>query len=350
MINDVKTSKKIFDRRKMKWVYIMGIVIIIGGVMAFGFVGHYVYDIEDYDYLPMVYMILPLVIVYAVAIRGALGGMEERMRRLTDGIQAVTEGNLDYRIEMKDAEEYYNVYEGFNRMAAELSQTRREMQDFTNTFAHEFKTPITSINGFAELLRDNWETIDDNDREQYLSLIAEQSLRLSKLSQNTLLLSKVNAMQIITDREDYDLSEQLRSCVILLMHDIDKKNLEIDFPEDSSIMFHGNRELMEHVWINIISNAIKYTPVAGMISIGQFEDDDTITVTVRDTGVGMDSDVASHIFEKYYRYDTAVSSSGNGIGLSVAARIVSLCGGDITVDSAPGKGSIFTIKLKKSPK
>ncbi len=345
--NDAAKTKKVFKTWQMKWVYLMGIVIVVGGVMAFGLVGYYAYDMDREGALPMLYMVLPLVIVYAIAIRGALGGIEERMSRLSDGINAVTEGDLNYQIELKGAEEYHTVYEGFNRMARELAHTRMEMQDFTNTFAHEFKTPITAINGFAELLLEQWDTVDEKDRIEYLTLIAGRSKRLSDLSKNTLLLSKVNAMQIVTDMEDYNLTEQLRECVIMQLQSIDSKNIDVELPEEMDISYRGNRELLEQVWINLISNAIKYTPPGGRITISQQKEDGTVAVSITDTGVGMDEETIAHMYEKYFRKDTAVSPSGNGIGLAVAARIVELCEGSIDAESVVGEGTTFRVTLKK---
>ncbi len=345
MDKDNNQKKPIFKNWQMKWVYSVGIVIVVGGVMAFGLIAFYFFDMGRDRAISMVYMVLPLILLYAVAIRGALGGMEQRMHKLSDGIEAVTEGDLNYRIELKDAEEYEKVYEGFNRMAEELSKTRQEMVDFTNTFTHEFKTPITSINGFAKLLLEKWEIIPESERREYLELIASQSRRLSELSQKSLLLSKVNAMQIVTDREKYNLTEQIRSCVILLFQDMERKNIEVELPEED-LFYYGNRELLEHVWINLLSNAVKYTPEGGRITITQSGDNERISVTVRDNGVGMDEETQRHIFEKYYRQDTAVSPSGNGIGLSVAARIAELCGGGITIESSVGGGSAFTVELK----
>ncbi len=341
-----EAGRRIVKGWRMKWVYGMGVVIVVGGVMAFGLIGHYTFDMEREGAISMIYMILPLIIVYTIAIRGALGGMEERMRRLTDGINAVTEGNLDYRIELKDAEEYRGVYEGFNRMVKELSNTRREMEDFTNTFAHEFKTPITSINGFAELLLEKWDVLDAHERQEYLGMIAEQSRRLSDLSKNTLLLSKVNAMQIVTNREKYNLTEQIRGCVILLFQEMEKKDIEVEIPEED-LCYYGSRELLEHVWINLLTNAVKYTGTGGEIRITQQEGDDELRVTISDTGVGMDEETIAHIYEKYFRKDTAASPSGNGIGLAVVAGIIRLLGGEVTVESAPGEGSSFTVLLKK---
>ncbi len=341
--SDNHTEKKIFKGWQMKWVYLLGIAIIVGSVMAFGLVAYFSYDMEKEGAISMIYMVLPMLLVYTVAIRGALSGMEQRMHKLFDGIEAVTEGDLDYRIDLKESAEYRHVYEGFNKMTQELSNTRKEMQDFTNTFAHEFKTPITSISGFAKLLLDHWETMDPTERNEYLRLIAEESRRLSELSEKSLLLSKVNAMQIVTNKENYNLTEQLRRCVILLIGEMEKKQIGVELP-DEDLYYVGNKELLEHVWINLLTNAVKYTPEGGQIIIAQTKEDH-IAITITDTGVGMDEETLSHIYEKYFRKDTSVSSSGNGIGLAVVHRIISLCGGTLTAKSVPGEGSSFTVTL-----
>lgn len=345
--NGEETRKRLFSLFGVRWVYFAGVVVVAGGVMAFGFIGYYVFDFEKNGAFPMIYMILPMILVYAAAIRGALYGIEKRMHRLTEAIHAVAEGDLDYRIDLKGADEYRRVYEEFNQMVAELSRTRQEMLDFTNEFAHEFKTPITSISGFAGLLLEKGDAIEKEECREYLQLIADQSKRLSKLSQNVLLLSKVSAMQIVTDREAYDLGEQLRGCVILFLNEMEDKNISVELPEDLEISFYGNRELLEHVWLNLIGNAVKYTPRGGTITVDCEDRGEEIAVAISDTGDGMDEQTAAHIFEKYYHKDTRVSESGNGIGLSLVFRIVTLCGGSVSLESAPGEGSTFIVTLPK---
>lgn len=147
---------------------------------------------------------------------------------------------------------------------AELDSIQILRNDFINSYSHKFKTPIASINGFASLLLEK--DISTSEQRQYLEIIVEESARLSKLASNTILLSKLSSQQIVTDTERYDLSEQIRQCSIILSKEwLDKK---IEFSgEFQSVMYIGNRELMQHLWLNILGNAVKYTPTGGEISV-----------------------------------------------------------------------------------
>lgn len=337
---------------KMYWIYIVGIVVIIGGVMAFGLIGSLFFNFDRDSSLTMIIMVPLMIMVYAFAMRLVLRGIQERMERLENAIHSVAEGNLDTQIDLRHSQEYGQIYKEFNAMAKELSATRKEMESFTKEFAHEFKTPITSINGFAEYLLESGDNVGEAERKEYLQVIADQSKRLLNLSQNTLLLSKMEAMQVVTDKEKYDISEQIRRCVILFSKDAEKKEIEFDLsgiPEDEKLYFYGNREMLEHVFINLISNALKFTDKGGVIKIGGKKvaeySREKIVITVTDNGIGMDSDTASRIFEKYYQNDTKSLTKGSGIGLSIVKRIIDLCEGTISVSSWPGTGTTFTVTL-----
>lgn len=337
-------NAKLFSLWQMKWVFLIGAIIIIGAVMSFGLIAFLFLDFSGEAALSMVWMILPMLLVYGVGMHILLMGVRDRMGRLVDGIEAVAGGDLAYRIDTEDAQEYTRVYEDFNRMTEELSRTRAEMDGFVREFAHEFKTPISSIHGFSQLLLED-PNLSEAERREYLEIIDQQSDRLLKLSQNTLLLSKLEAMQVVTDRENYDLAEQLRRCVILFQRETENKRITVEMPEDLAIPWYGSPELMEHAFINLLSNAVKFTPEGGEICISGRREPGEVIISIADSGVGMDAEIASHIFDKYYQADTTSLTKGNGIGLSIVKRIVTLCGGDITVRSAPGKGAIFTMHL-----
>ena len=338
------------DNKKTKikgfiWVYIIGIIVVIGGVMAYGLIGSIVFDLDRNSALSMLAMIPLMSLIYFFAMRPVVKKLSERMERLFTGMNEVSEGNLDYQIDLHNAGEYKALYRQFNNMTLELKKTKEEMEAFTNEFAHEFKTPITAISGFADVLAETGEGIETKERMEYLKMIQDESRRLLHLSQNTLLLSKMEAMQVVVEKEDYDLAEQIRQCLILLSKSLDEKNIEIEMDEDLSLKYCGNRELLQHVWINLLNNAIKFTPEGGTITIAGKRDDAIISVSISDTGIGMDEETVSRIFEKYYQNDPVSLTKGSGIGLAIVKRIVDLCGGEITVSSWPGTGSKFTIVL-----
>ncbi len=328
-----------------KWIFFLFAEIVIGSVMSFGLVGFFFFHFDRQTSISMLGMILPMELIVGIAIYFILRNMENKISRLLNAIQEVSSGNLDIEIDTKGAEEYKSTYENFNNMVKELKNTKTEMENFSNNLAHEFKTPITSISGFAEYLYQTGKEIETEERMQFLKLISEQAQRLSTLSQNTLLLSKVEACQIVTEKETFNLGEQIKQCVLLLLNQFNKKNITIDIPEDFDFEYYGNRELMEQIWINLLNNALKFTPECGEVSISYSKTSDGLSINISDTGIGMDEETQKKIFDKYYQNDTANITKGNGIGLSIVKRIVELCNGKITVKSQIDYGSTFIINL-----
>ncbi|MCR5742869.1 MAG: HAMP domain-containing histidine kinase [Lachnospiraceae bacterium] len=329
------------------WVYIIGIIVAIAGVMGFGALGTLYFDFDDRSAMIMLAMIPIMAVTYALAMRPVIKSIRGRMEKLADGMYEVSNGNLGYRIETSGAGEYKELYKTFNNMTSELQKTRDEMENFTNEFAHEFKTPITAISGFADVLMEAGDSLTPEERSEYLQMISEESHRLLNLSQNTLLLTKLEAMQIVIEKENYDLAEQIRYCLILLGMSIDKKHIEIDMDEDLVLPYYGNQEIMQHVWVNLLNNAVKFTPENGTIRVWGSRTDDGVEVRITDTGIGMDAKTMEKIFDKYYQNDPVSINKGSGIGLSIVKRIVTLCGGEIAVKSEPGSGSTFTVRLPK---
>ena len=338
----------IFVLHKMKWTVILGLTAVFGGLFSYGIIYFFMAVTDNYSSASMIGMIPMMCVIIGVAMYFVITAMERRLKPLLDGLQKIADGDLDVRLDTENAGEYELIYQNFNAMAKELKATKEEMQSFINEFTHEFKTPITSISGFADVLYQTGEGIENEERMEFLKVISEQSHRLSNLAQNTLLLSKVEATQIITEKETFSLSEQIKRCAIMLLPQMEKKHITLDIAEDLDFSYYGNEELMEQIWINLLNNAVKFTPEGGEIFIFSKQTGDKLIVSIKDSGSGMDEDTISHIFEKYYQNDTASIVKGNGIGLSIVKRIVELCEGSIEVESVPGKGSVFSVVLEIS--
>ena len=263
---------------------------------------------------------------------------------LTGGLKSVAEGDFSRRLDPKKGGPLEAAYEDFNKMSQELQSIQTLRDDFINHFSHEFKTPITAVKGFAELLREPETTPEE--REQYLQIIIDESSRLADLANNTLLLTKLESQQFIAEKRCYSLDEQIKRCAILLSPAWEKK--EISFTANlEPAEYDGNEELMRHVWLNLLSNAVKYTPEGGEITVTLQPSREELTVTVADTGIGMPPEVRAHIFDKYYQGSPNSGGRGLGLGLSIALRIVELCGGSIQVDSVENQGSTFTVRLPR---
>lgn len=346
-MKQVRNKKKSLNIQNTHWAGLLVLIVVLGSLMSYGLIATLFKLFNRETAVSMLFIIIPMTILMFLSMNWILKKIQRKMNLLTDAIDQVAGGNLSVRIPLEKAEEYRTVYEEFNRMVRELAKTKEEMQTFTNEFAHEFKTPITSINGFAEYLTETGTECETPERLTYLTVIRDQSKRLQNLSVNTLMLSKMEAMQIVTDQETYNLGEQIRHCAILQLPSMEKKKIRIDIPEDFDFPFYGNEEMMAQVWINLISNAVKFTPEGGMISISKTENERELCISVSDTGCGMDQETISHIFEKYYQNDTKSLAKGNGIGLSIVKRVVELHRGRIDVDSIPGEGTTFRVRLPK---
>jgi signal transduction histidine kinase len=233
--------------------------------------------------------------------------------------------------------------DSFNRMAEELQSTEMLRSDFINNFSHEFKTPIVSIAGFAKLLRRG--NLPQKQQEEYLAIIETESLRLSQMATNVLNLTKVENQEILTDITEYNLSEQIRSCILLLSEKWERKEIEyeLDFHEYT---IHANEELLKQVWINLLGNAVKFSPVGGVIQVGITEQEHTITVRVQNSGSEIAPKHQEKIFHKFYQADESHASEGNGIGLAIVKRVVELHEGSVSVSSGSGK-TAFTVVLPK---
>ena len=261
---------------------------------------------------------------------------------LSEAIQKVAAGDYTTRITEYKRAQMRPIYDDFNKMCAELESVKMLRNDFINSYSHEFKTPIASINGFASLLLEK--NLPEEEKQQYLKIIVDESARLSNLATNTILLSKLSSQSIVSDMEKYDLGEQLRECSVILSVKWLKKNMEFD-AELGHVQYLGNKEMMQHMWINLLDNAVKYTPAGGKVSVSLTEENGYAIVKIADTGEGISNDVKKYLFDPYFQGDSSHSGQGLGLGLSIVKRTVELCEGTISVRSTPGEGSIFTVIL-----
>ena len=214
--------------------------------------------------------------------------------------------------------------------------------DFVDNFSHEFKTPIVSIKGFAEELKHD--DLTPEQRSEYLDIIIHESSRLSQLATNVLNLSRVEKQTILASRERFDLTEQVRRSVLLFESKWEQKRLTLSVELDE-VSLVGDEELLSQVWLNLIDNAVKFTPDGGCVDIRLKKSGEMAMFSISDDGYGISEEAQRHIFDKFYQGDLSHASSGNGLGLSIARRIVLLHGGDIRCKSEEGAGTEFTVEL-----
>lgn len=279
------------------------------------------------------------------------------LSELIEATKAVAAGDYSVRVATKKmamdikeihspVNEFEDFVDSFNKMAEALSSVELLRSDFVNTISHEFKTPVVSIRGYAKLLQEP--NLTQEQRQEYTDTIIQESLRLSTMSSNILLLSRYEHTDVVTEKTVFLLDEQIRDCIQLQSRAWMDKDISLSGELDS-VMFYGNPDFLSHLWSNLLSNAIKFTPVGGAVSVSLAQGDGAVIVRFSDSGIGMDEEALAHIFEKFYQVDASRQSAGNGLGLSIVKRIVDLCGGEIAVESEPGLGTTFTVTLPAEP-
>ncbi|AWE07865.1 sensor histidine kinase [Lysinibacillus sp. 2017] len=262
------------------------------------------------------------------------------LRQVIDATHQVAGGDFTTKINVKGIVELEELSTSFNKMTHELENIETLRSDFINNFSHELKTPLVSIRGFAKLLKN--QQLTQEEREEYLNIILLESDRLAGLSTNLLTLSKYEHLDIIPEKALFQLDEQIRRILVLLEPKWAAKQLDLDVDLEP-VLYHGNADLMAHIWLNLIDNAIKFSEQNGTITVKLVQADNGITFLVKDEGIGMSEEATQRIFEKFYQGDASHNAQGYGIGLALVKRLVKLCDGQITVESQPGAGSTFTV-------
>lgn len=262
---------------------------------------------------------------------------------ISEATKEIAKGNFDVRLnEDIRITEIQTMAHNFNIMTRELATTEMLRNDFIENVSHEFKTPLSAIDGYVTLLQR--EDLSDKKRSEYTERILFNTKRLSALTGNILLLSRLENQEIEIKKESYSLDEQLREVLLMYEPQWSKKNLDLDIDLDP-VIFYGNKDLLAQVWQNLIGNAIKFVADNGQIRVLLRQRQSNIEVTVVDNGPGMKNEVMERIYEKFYQGDTSRASSGNGLGLTLAKRIVDLHDGTIQASSKIGKGTVFRVSL-----
>ena len=295
----------------------------------------------------IVYWILIAVLVTLWLGREMRKVYEEPMKRMAEATGRVANGDFSVYIPPLHTPEKLDYLDvmimDFNRMVEELGSIETLKTDFFSNVSHEIKTPIAVVQNSAEMLKDT--SLSVEEQQAYVDTIIQSSKKLSALITNILKLNKLEKQNIQPVMEEYDLCEQLCQCAFQLENLWEEKEIEFEAELEERAMIHGDESLLELVWINLLTNALKYTERGGAVKIVQTSDKNGVTVSVSDTGCGMSKETMKHIFDKFYQGDTSHSMSGNGLGLALALRIVRMLEGSIEVESELGKGSTFTVRL-----
>lgn len=264
---------------------------------------------------------------------------------LSDAAKEVAKGNFNIQVEENHRkDELGDLAVQFNNMIKELQSNEMLKKDFISNVSHEFKTPLSIINGYGKLLEED--NLTNEERKEYAALIVKESQRLSVLTSNMLKLSKLNTDTISLKKEPFSLDEQIRQTILLMEQKWSLKNLDFSLHLPSS-RYYGEADMISEIWINLLDNAIKHSPEGGLIDISIIPTQYTYAVYIRDQGPGIPKDQIPHVFDQFYQGDLSHKREGAGLGLSIAHKIALLHGGNIECSSKMGKGTTFTVTLKK---
>ena len=261
-------------------------------------------------------------------------------------LSRIASGDFSVMLETSEYDPLSELAESVNQMARELGSMENLRQDFISNVSHEIQSPLTSISGFAALLKDD--ALDLEQRAHYLDVIETEARRLSKLSDNLLKLSSLESNTHPLALTEFRIDKQIQNAALMLEPQWAAKqiNLSLDLEK---LCVTGDESLLTQVWVNLLHNAIKFTPEHGSIVASLTQDGGETIFRIADTGVGIANEDKLRIFERFYKADKARDRSlgGNGLGLSLVKKIVDLHGGTITAESAPGEGAVFLVKLPK---
>lgn len=268
---------------------------------------------------------------------------------IANAANKIVQGDFSVRIKpvnkMGIDENFNEIIHCFNMMAEELTGVETLRTDFIANVSHEMKTPLSVMQNYGTLLQAP--DLDDKRRIEYAKGVADGSRRLADMMMNILKLNRLEKQQIYPKTEEYNLGEQICECLLGYETVWEKKNIEIETEIAEEIKVNTDRELLSLVWNNLFSNAFKFTPEGGKVSVFLEATEHYAIVRVKDTGCGMTPDVGAHIFEKFYQGDTSHATQGNGLGLALVKRVVDIMQGEISMESALGKGSTFTVKFRR---
>lgn len=275
--------------------------------------------------------------------------VDRPVKKIIRAAERIMQGDFNVRIapynSLDNTDVFQEISRYLNRMAEELSGLETLRTDFIANVSHELKTPLAVMQNYGTML--GQPGLSEEKRMEYAKAVTDASRRLADLITNILKLNKLENQQIYPQAEEYDLSEQLCQSLLQFEDIWEKKNIRIETSLAEGIRIHADEELLSLVWNNLLSNAFKFTPENGRVSLSLSADEVEAVVIVSDTGCGMKPEAGAHIFEKFYQEDTSHATQGNGLGLALVKRVMDIIHGEIDVESIPGKGSTFTVRIRR---
>lgn len=268
------------------------------------------------------------------------------IKRLMEATKKIAAGNYHMKLNVNRKDEIGRLARDFSKMSRSLEQTEVKRQEFVSNVSHEIQSPLTSIQGFTELVRD--EEMTDEERRHYLTIIEKESKRVSLLGRQLLTLSMLDHDDSGHASYPVSIDDQIRDVVSTTEWQWREKNLGIDLQLHAGTIT-GSTDLIQQIWMNLMTNAIRYTDNGGTVTITTNEEKSGIHASVQDTGIGMTEEDVAQIFDRFYKVDKARtrSEASTGLGLAIVKKIIEIHHGTIEVESEIGKGTTFHVFLPK---
>ncbi|MDD3367672.1 MAG: HAMP domain-containing sensor histidine kinase [Lachnospiraceae bacterium] len=297
----------------------------------------------------MMYWIIMAVAFTAFTRQQMISTYEKPMQELAKATDAVAHGDFSVYMPLlhtPDKLDYLDIMiMDFNKMVEELGSIETLKTDFFSNVSHEIKTPLSVVSNHAQLLKSGGNLT--NEQMESVEGILVASRKLSNLITNMLKLNRLEKQNIQPKMEEYDLCQQLCDCILQFESGWEEKQIELDVDMEDQVTVKADPNLMELVWNNLLSNALKFTEAGGTVKIKEESTEESVRIEITDSGCGMSKETKNHIFDKFYQGDTSHATEGNGLGMALALRVLQLSDGDISVDSELGRGTTFSVTLPK---
>lgn len=343
-----RNKKKPIKNFKMLFILVIGLVLVstVGIIALLAYIFNLtelltIYLDEDLGWFVILIWIVSSILIGLAVSFGFGQIIMKPLNRIVEGMNMLADGIYEVSIDFGEKSALKELADCFNKLAMELKSNEMLSSEFINNFSHELKTPLVSISGLISLMKQK--NFPESKRKEYLQIIEEEANRLASMTTNILSLSKLENQNIVTDKEEFNFSEQIRNCVLLLEKKWAKKKIELsmDFEE---FMVIANMDLLKQMCLNLIDNAIKFAYDNTTLFINLYEKDEYMVFEVENEGDELSEEEIKQIFHKFYRGERQNYVEGNGIGLSIVKKIVELHNGDIKVESSNGKVK-FIIRL-----
>lgn len=348
LLPKISVNRKLLS--PIKFIIFVLVVWVIGIILGVG-INFVIMKYINFDtYIQYISLVLAFILASAIIAMPIMFLITRSLTKITNYVNENIDkiANGDYTVKLNHITKnphINNSIDNFNKMIKQLNSVSILKNDFISGFSHEFKTPIVSIKGYAELLLDANNL--DKEQKEYLKIIVDESHRLSKLSENVMMLASLDSQSIITNKKAFSLNGQIENCVLLLDGKLKAKNIDLTLDLDEAII-ESDPDLVKEIWINLLYNSIKYVNYNGKIAISLKTNDDSVVVKIIDDGVGMTEETKKHIFDKFYQGDKSHYSKGIGLGLTIVSRILEIIGGKIECESQLNLGTTMTVVLNRN--